>query len=152
MFKRNCALLVTLLSAPVVSLSVHAASLPLKPGLWQEETTVTRGGMQSPTIATKHCMSASDMNKNRFNQTIEKMKSSHTCHIDQFDDSGSSILAKWSCSGENVAMHGEGNLTIESDTHFQIATTEHTTAASRRIDTTVKVDSHWISECGIDGN
>jgi len=132
-------------------LHAFSASLPIKPGLWEEETTVKRGGGEPHTVTIKHCLTEADLSKNRFYQTIDRMKSNKACHLDQFNDTGKSVNASWTCSGTNVDMHGSGELVFDTDTRFHVSTSEHTVAAGRALDTSVLVNARWLSICSAGG-
>lgn len=133
-------------------LSAFAASLPVKPGLWEEETTVERGGLGPRTLTIKHCLTEADLNKNRFQQAIDRVRSNKSCRLDQLDDSGKAVRASWVCSGANVSMHGSGELVFDTDTRFHVSTSEHTMTSGHSIDTSVHVNARWLSACTADGH
>ncbi len=131
----------------LIPLHAFAASLPIKPGLWEEETTVKRGGGEPHSVTIKHCLTEADLGKNRFYQTLDRMKSNKSCRLDRFDDTGKAVRASWACSGTNVDMHGDGELVFDTETRFHLSTSEHTVAAGRALDTSVLVNARWLSTC-----
>ena len=129
--------------------AAQATTLPLKPGLYEIEMILTLGG-KPQTFNTKTCMTKNDVNRNRFDQTIEKVRANKSCKLDLTTDAPQQVSATWECSGDEVQMHGEGQLVFDSDTQYRITTSEHTNAAGHQIDNEFSVHAKRISDCGVD--
>lgn len=128
--------------------AVHAAA-PIKTGLWEETNTVKRDGAQLRTVTIQNCLTDKDVDSNKFDQQLAKIRNNKSCTLGNLKKNDRSMSSEWTCAGPQVNMHGNGEFVYDDSTHFHLTTEEHTTAAGRNIDTSLSVQGRWLSaDCG----
>ena len=131
-----------------IFVSAHAQT-PIKAGLWEETSTVTRGGGEPRVVTTQNCLTQQTLDENRFDRVIAKIKSNKSCQLQNLKHDDRSTSSEWTCKSAHVDMHGKGELVFDDASHFHMSSEEHSNIDGRLMDTTLSVQSHWISaQCG----
>ena len=135
------------LAALAFMATAHAGAM-IKTGLWEETDTVKRDG--TPRTATiQNCLTEKDVDSNKFDQQLARIRNNKSCTLDNLKKSDRSISSEWTCAGPQVNMHGKGEFVYDDSTHFHMTSEEHTSAAGRSIDTNVSAQGRWLAaDCG----
>lgn len=135
------------LAALALMATAHAGAM-IKTGLWEETDTVKRDGAPS-TVTIKNCLTEKDVDSNKFDQRLARIRNNKNCSLDNLKKSDRSMSSEWTCAGSQMSMHGKGEFVYDDSTHFHLTTEDHTNAAGRSIDTSVSVQGRWLSaDCG----
>ena len=135
-------------AALAIFVSAHAQA-PIQAGLWEETSTVKRGNSPPRAGTIKNCLTQQEIDENRFDQMMAKVKSNKSCKLENLQHSDRATSSEWTCSGAHLDMHGKGELVFDDTTHFHMSSEEHTHIDGRQVDTALSVQSHWISaQCG----
>jgi hypothetical protein len=135
-------------TALAVFVSAHAQA-PIKAGLWEETSTVARGGGAPRTVTTQNCLTQQALDESRFDRVIAKVRNNKSCELRNLKQDARSASSEWTCKSAHVDMHGKGELVFDDADHFHMSSEEHTRIDGRSMDTTLSVQSHWISpQCG----
>lgn len=89
------------------------AATPMKPGLWEVNTTVEIRGMpfQPPPQTMRHCYTEQDVKES-------PVPKEDNCKIHDVKSSGNRTTWKMECSGE-AASQGEGEIIHQGDSAYQ---------------------------------
>jgi len=136
------------LAALAVFTSAHAQT-PIKTGLWEETSTVKRGGGEPRSVTIQNCLTEQILDQSKFDRLVARVKNNKSCQLRDLKHTDRIVSSEWECTSEHVNMHGRGELVFDDDAHFHLSSEEHSIADGRAIDTVVNVSSRWLSaDCG----
>ena len=128
--------------------SAHAQT-PIKAGLWEETSTVARGGTAPRTVTIQNCLSQEELDANQFDRVLARIKNNKSCQVQNLRHDARGASSEWTCKGTNLDLHGKGELVFDDATQFHMSSEEHSNITGRTMDTNLSVQSHWISaQCG----
>lgn len=135
--------------AAITAFASAQAQTPIKTGLWEETSTVKRGGGEPHSVTIQNCLTEQILDQSKFDRLVARVKNNKSCKLHDLKHTDRIVSSEWECTSEHVNMHGQGELVFDDSAHFRLSSEEHSIVDGRAIDTVVNVTSRWLSaDCG----
>ncbi|MDX1803512.1 MAG: DUF3617 family protein [Alcanivorax sp.] len=137
-------LIITAGLAALAALAMPVQAMELKPGRWQQTTTLDAPNLPAKmrTQQSTDCISADDAAD--LKAALQHDWKANHCTLDNADESGNTLTWSASCQQANVKTRMTGTLKAKNSTHYSMDM-KFSTPAGKTM--TSHSDAKWVSEC-----